>query len=98
MTFAVAFANGVCPCGLASAVKSTVAWHRASQRLAIHQTCPACQKEDRGGKRDSREPNVEKCALMVSGDVPTAGASVPPLDAMPAPYLLPVVVGVMPVV
>jgi hypothetical protein len=93
VALSVAFANGVCPCGLAFVVKGVAAWHGATaEGRVVHRACPACQREGRNPDSDSgQKPNVEQCALMVSGDVPTtSSAAIPALDVVPVFFSFPV--------
>lgn len=95
LTLAVAFAVGVCPCGLELVLgRVTGAMTRIAAVKPARPHCSACVSEDQkssGSEHDSR--SADRCATVVSGEMPTT-PDVAPIHIAVPPVVRPMILAV----
>ena len=93
LTLIVAFAVGMCPCGLRLVVDqaiTTVASIVPGQTAKV--TCPACAGKHQPSGSDHNAPDPQRCATTVTSDLPSSPTQAPVMAAMPVPFELLIVV------
>jgi hypothetical protein len=85
LAFAVAFAVGICPCGLALAAEAVGS---VGHVHAVAATVPHCQNcsggDHKSSESDQNAPDPQKCSSVVSGDLPSSPTVPAALLAIPA--------------
>ena len=82
LTLAVAFAVGVCPCGRERLAQKLLGMSASTERSNIVQQacCPICHKENSRQDSDGNRPHLDRCAQMVSGEMPSQYVTAPAPD------------------